>query len=839
MNAVVLEKPRYAIKKPENLSPRIKWLREYYFKGVDRAWNNEYTSWTTGTAWDFQYNELSFYIVPETYTFLQTFRSSFNQVARSVALSHDFWNLSLPERRAWFNKEVMVHYLPREILPGDLLAGARFNIQTSACLTKKETKERDRLVYGPKGARAAMLWFHNHGYGNAGATSGHLIPDYGRILREGWKAVYAELENVLAALTESEKHGKKGAQLRAMMTAATMPRDLAAEYSKECNRLAQSEGDSGRRAELLKMSEMLTRVPWGPAQDFWEAVQSLWITHMLIMADENYPGPGVSFGRLDQYLFPLWEKSSRSGMDPEFSKEILKCFWMHCNTAYDGMIRTGGNQGITAGYGQLFTIGGLGLEGRDMTNDLTYILLDVIDEMSPILEPKPNVRLHRGSPDKLLDRVVAMIASSQGSPFLMNFDERSIAGMMLEANKSGVMDLINEKNVFDYAPVGCLENTMVGNDRSGTVDANLNLLKAVELTLTGGYDLVPFKDGISGKTDSPARWGANTGDATQFNTWEQFWEAYSAQTRHIISLIVNLYERSESIRARFVPTPYVSCLVKGCAAKGLDINEGGAELGFVTIEAVTYATTVDSLLAVKYLVYDQKVCMLAELLQALKDNWVGHEVLQARALHQAPKYGRDDDKADSLARQVMELWTSETWKYKTQSTGRQFRPGMLSWNYWVADSFILPASPDGRPQGKFLSNALCPSNGADINGPTANVNSVGKVLGGKATDGKGDWEDYLNLLPNGGSHTMTFNPSILRDSEHRQKFKAFLRGYMENGGSALQVNMIDPGLLKDAQKHPENYRHLLVRVTGYNAYFTSIGRELQNEIIARESHQMK
>jgi formate C-acetyltransferase len=187
----------------------------------------------------------------------------------------------------------------------------------------------------------------------------------------------------------------------------------------------------------------------------------------------------------------------------------------------------------------------------------------------------------------------------------------------------------------------------------------------------------------------------------------------------------------------------------------------------------------------------------------------------------------------------MELWTEETWKYRTQSTGRQFRPGMLSWNYWVADSFILSASPDGRPQGKFLSNALCPSNGADINGPTANVNSVGKVLGGKAVDGKGDWGEYLNILPNGGSHTMTFNPSILRDHEHRDKFKAFLRGYIENGGSALQINLINPDMLRDAQKNPENYRHLLVRVTGYNAYFTSIGRELQNEIISRESHQMK
>jgi len=839
MTTTEIEKPRYTIKAPTHLSARIQWLRDYYFQGVGRSWNNETTAWTTGTPWDFQYSELTFYIVPETYSFLQTFRSSFKQVARPVSLPGDFWKGSLPERRAWFNKEVMVRYLPKEILPGDLLAGARFNIMTSACLTEKETRARDQLVYGPKGVRAAMLWFHNHGFGNAGATSGHLIPDYGRIIKEGWKAVHSELESAYASLSPTDQRGKKGGQLRAMRIASTMARDLAVEYSKECTRLALAEPDPVRKDELLQLADILRRVPWEPARTFWEGLQSLWLTHMLVMADENYPGPGVSFGRLDQYLYPLWEKSIREGMQPEFGKDILKCFWIHCNTAYDSMIRTGGNQGITAGYGQLFNIAGVGAGNRDMTNDLTYILLDVIDEMSPILEPKPNVRLHRGSPEKLLDRVVEMIASSQGSPFLLNFDERSMAGMMLEARKSGVSDLINPDNVFDYASVGCLENTMVGNDRSGTVDANLNLLKAVELTLTGGYDLIPFSDEITGKTDKHQRWGADTGDPARFATWEQFWQAYAAQTRQIIRRIVDLYEHSEAIRAKYAPMPYLSCLVKGCAKKGLDVTQGGAELGYVTIEAVTYATTVDSLLAVKYLVYDQKACSMAELVQALQDNWSGHEILQARATNKAPKYGRDEDTADQLASQVMELWTDETWKYKTRSTSRQFRPGMLSWNYWVADSFILPASPDGRPRGKFLSNALCPSNGADINGPTANVNSVGKVLGGKAADGKGDWAGYLNVLPNGGSHTMTFNPSMLRDPEHRAKFKAFLKGYIENGGSALQINLIDANMLRDAQQHPENYRHLLVRVTGYNAYFTTIGRELQNEIIARESHQMK
>ncbi|PKO06461.1 MAG: hypothetical protein CVU41_06995 [Chloroflexi bacterium HGW-Chloroflexi-3] len=357
---------------------------------------------------------------------------------------------------------------------------------------------------------------------------------------------------------------------------------------------------------------------------FWQAVQSLWLTHMLVMSDENYPGPRVSFGRIDQFLYPFWQNSIQAEMDPEFGKDILKCFWVHANTAYDGMIRTGGNQGITAGYGQLLTLSGMGPNGQDMTNELTHIILNVIDEMSPILEPKPNVRLHRGTPDDLLDKVVQMIADSQGAPFLLNFDEHSMAGMLLQAKKAGVEHLINNDNVHEYAPVGCLENTMVG-----------------------------------------------------------------------------------------------------------------------------------------------------------------HEVLQARAKHKAPKYGRDDEQADALAYHVMQIWSEETWQHKTRSTQRQFRPGMLSWNYWVADSFVLPASADGRPRGQFLSNALCPSNGADIHGPTANVNSVGKVLGGKAPDGMGDWEDYINLLPNGGSHTMSFSPSLVRDPEHKQKFKGFLRGYIENGGTAL------------------------------------------------------
>ena len=826
---------RFNIKEPGGLSPRVKYLRDYYFTGIEREWNNEFACYSTGTPWDIIYDENSYLIVPETYAFHSTFRASTYQAAVNVPIDKDFFKQSIAERRATFLKEVMLKHMQKVILPGDLICGSNFNLFSSGCWTKSEANKRDKRMYGKKGVRTSLIWLHNHGYGNAGATSGHLIPDYEPILKNGFSAVYDQLENSYAVLSPSEKNGPKGSQLKAMKTACTIPRDLAAHYAWLCKKEAILEKDEARRLELLEMARISEKVPWKGADTFHEAVQALWLTHMLVMSDENYPGPGVSFGRLDQILNPYYQNSLNAGVGRNFMKEVLGCFWVHCNTVYDAQIRIGGNQGITAGFGQLFNLSGMGKDGVDMTNDTTWLLLEVIDEMSPILEPKPNVRLHRNTPEALMERIVDMILSSQGAPFLLNFDERSMAGMLREAKMAGVEKLINKDNVFEYASVGCLENTMVGNDRSNTVNCNLNLLKAVELVLGNGRDILPFVDEMTGKAEPIRQDGPATGTLAELDSWEKFWEAYVLQTKYIIKKMADAYEKSESIRADYSPTPYLSLLVKGCTEKATDVTSGGAELNFVTFEAVTYATTVDSLLAVKYLVYDHKICSLAELVTALKDNWAGHEILQARAKNQAPKYGRDDDEADELALAVMDMWTAEVWNYKTEATNAIYRPGMLSWNYWVGDGFILPASPDGRRKGEFLSNAICPSNGADINGPTANSNSVGKVLGGRTDDG--DFKDYLNSLPNGASHTITFNTSLLRNPAAKDKFKAFLRGYTENGGTALQINLLDAEMLKEAQEHPKDFPHLLVRVTGYNAYFSSIGRELQDEIIAREIHR--
>ncbi|MHA1474766.1 MAG: pyruvate formate lyase family protein, partial [Promethearchaeota archaeon] len=782
---------------------------------------------------DRQFSEIDWYNAPEIYFYLGNksrgiFSSSLSLMAETVELPKDFWTKSLPERRIIFFEKVMLDKIPQEIIGPELLAGGRFNTQLSKCLNEKEQKLFDKLNLT---ARHQVFRYHNHGFGNVGAIAGHLIPDYENIIKNGFKSVYNKAKQRYEQLSQKEKNGSLGDELRAIIQAAEIPRKLAKKYAEECRRIANESNDETRKQELAQMANNLEIVPWEPAQTFWQAVQSLWFIHMLVMAEESYPGPGLSFGRTDQHLWDLYRKDviDEGNISKDFAKEILGSFWFHCNTAYDAQMRIG-NTGITAAFGQLMTLSGCGSSGEDLTNELTYTILEVIDEWSPILEPKPNVRLHRNSPDKLLNIIVDMITKSQGAPFLLNFDERSIAGMIREG--------IPKEDAWDYACVGCLENTMQGNDRSGTVNCNPNLAKSLLLTLNNGKSANQNQNVIMlhPKEKKPIQMGLKTGLAEDFKTWEEFWNAWVKQIKFQIKYTVETYNISEEFRANLLPTPYLSAMVKGCISQGLDVRNGGPEIRFVTIEGVGFATLVDSLLAIKKFVYDEKKFTIAELKEAMENDFKGKkewEIMQSLLKNRAPKYGNDNDEADKLAQKVMEIWSQECFKYKTP-TNFKYRPGMLSWNYWAGeDAGFTPATPDGRIGGQFLSNAISPTNGADIQGPTAVTNSVGTVLGGKDENG-----NYVNFLPNGASHTLTFNPSLLRNPELKDKFKAYLRGYIENGGTALQINILDTKMLKDAQINPQGYQNLLVRITGYNAYFVSIGKELQDEIIAREMHNM-
>ncbi|HEY3315456.1 MAG TPA: pyruvate formate lyase family protein [Bacillota bacterium] len=786
----------------KGLSPRIRRLRQEYFSFRDRPYfRNEVRPYTTGVPWDFVYSPHNWGVVPETYVFFPSFSDSLLAMAERVDVPADLYGRPIPVRRALFFNLVLEKHLPVQILDRELIVGGQFNTALSRTLGKAEAarwrKAEDAFV-----KRVAEA--HNAGIGNAGAVPGHLIPNYKKVLEKGFKGIAAEVDAAIAALGPAPSAAGRRAALESFRLSCEAPRIIARRYAEEARRLATTEPGLARRAELEAIAAKCDRVPWEPAGDFWEALQSLWFTHMLVMAAESYPGAGLSHGRVDQYLYPYFHRDLNSGrLTRDQARELLEAWWIKHNYAYDYQGRVGTNQGINSGFGQLLTVGGLGPDGRDASNDLTRLIIEVIEEMN-LLEPKPNIRLHRGTPDDLLDRIVEAVARAQGAPFLLNFDENAIAALRTEG--------LPEELLWDYAPVGCLENTLQGCDRSGTVDANVNLAKAVELALNDGRDLATGR-----------QFGPRTGDPLTFHTYDQFLSAVKAQLLFVCRHVVELAAEADAIRSRFEPTPYLSLLVDGCVEQGRDVTNAGARFNFITLEGVGLATLADSVAAVRRLVYDDRRLPMADLVRALKDNFQGHEELQDILVNHAPKFGNDDPYADGIARELSSLWTEEALKHTSPATGRRFRGGYLSWNYWIGYAPLLAATPDGRPRGRALSNGVCPVAGRDESGPTAVIRSVGSL--------------GLASAPNGASHTMSFSRAVLADPEHRRKFAALLRAYGEVGGTALQINILDADTLRAAQAHPDDYRNLLVRVTGYNAYFVNLGRELQDELIARESHR--
>lgn len=779
----------------ETLPPRVKKLRDEYFSFYEREhFRNQVMPFTSGKSWDAVWSAHNWGVAPELMPFYAAVEDCLAACAREVKMPASFWRLPLPVRRAEFFKTVIARHLPVQILDGELIVGAQFNTALSKTLTREEARKHARLENKwIKMVRQLNDW----GIGNCGATPGHLICNYPRILETGFKGAADEIREELA-------HARRGArrdQLEAMLACCEAVPLLTNRYADEAERLAAAEPDPERRAELHGIAAICRKTPWEPPASFHEALQALWFTHMLVMAAESYPGPGVSFGRIDQYMFPFYESDIKSGaLSRDKARELLSCWWIKHNYAYDYQGFVGANQGINSGFGQLITLSGCGPDGEDLTNDLTWLFLDVIEDMN-LLEPKPNVRLHQNTPPELMRRVCDMVSRAQGAPFLLNFDENSMRGLVWQG--------LPEDMVWDYAPVGCLENTLQGNDRSGTVDVNLNIAKAVELTLNRGRDMA------TGKSIGP-----DTGDPADFQDYEAFHAAFEKQLQAIADKLLDCNDMADLIRATYEPTPYVSVLMDGCMQSGKDITAGGAEFNFMTVEGISFATAVDSLAAVKTLVFDEQRLSMDQILDAVRDNFEGHERTRIMLMNRAPKYGTDNDEADALAARVNRFWCEHIFTRETP-TGKRYRGGYLSWNYWISYAPLTAATPDGRPRGAFLSNGIGPVNGMDRLGPTAAIRSVGKV--------------GLETAPNGASHTLSLSPSLVRDPEHIDKLGAMLRAYARHGGTALQINMLDPDTLIAAQNNPAEYQNLLVRVTGYNAYFVNLGKEIQNELIAREA----
>lgn len=800
---------------PAGLTARVQRLREEYFSFYTRDYfRNQVMAFTTGKPWDVVFSPHNWGVVPEMFVFFPSYTDSLLASAVRVTLPEDFWKHGLPLRRAIFFSRVLEEHLPVQILDGELIVGGQFNTALSRCFTAPEAaawREREERYL------RALFDLHYAGLGNAGAIPGHLIPNYRRVLRVGLAGLVDEVEREMAR----EADPARREFLRSLVVAAAGARHLALRYSREALRLAEQAADRGddrRREELEAIARACARVPWEPPHTFAEALQALWFTHMLIMAQESYPGAGLSYGRVDQYLYPFYRRDLEEGrLSREEAKELLGCWWIKHNYVYDYQGRVGANQGINSGFGQLITLGGMGPDGSDASNELTELMLEVIGDIN-LLEPKPNIRLHAGTPDHLLEKVVGLIARAQGAPFLLNFDEKAMAGLRWQG--------LPEEELWDYAPVGCLENTLQGKDRSGTVDANVNLAKAVELALNDGRIMAAGEDpsdpGASRRLLS-RQWGPHTGDPRTFSDFDRFLASVKAQLEALVRHVVELACQADAIRAAFEPTPFLSLLVDGCVRQRRDITAGGAEHNYITLEGVGLATLVDSVVGVHHAVYQERRASMEELLAALGADFEGHERLESFLRNRAPKFGNGDPAVDRLAADLSRHWTSYAFGMRSPATGRRFRGGYLSWNYWIGYGPLTAATPDGRRRGRPLSNGVCPVNGCDRSGPTAVVRSVG-ALG-------------LETAPNGASHTMSFSSATFRDPEHIRKFAAFLRAYGELGGTALQVNVIDAETLRDAQRHPEEYANLLVRVTGYNAYFVHLGKEIQDEIIARESHR--
>lgn len=777
------------------LSDRVRRLREEYFSFDTRSFRNEVMPFSTGMPWDSVYRYASWTIVPEVLPFLRAYEDSLAAAAQAVPVPEGFWREPLPVRAATFFAEVLERHLPVNILDGELIAGAQFNTALSLCLTKSEARDRAKRA---ETFRAAAVETSGLGIGNCGAVPGHLIPDYPKVLRTGFRGIVDEIRQE----QRIEPNRNKRAVLESFTVACLAARTLAGRYAAEADRQAL-DAPPARATELHEMASVCRKVPWAPAETFHEALQSLWFTHMLVLASESYPGAGVSFGRIDQYLWPYLERDLASGrITIEWARELLRCFFIKPNYAYDYQGRVGRNQGINSSFGQLITLAGCGPDGDDLSNDLTYLLLDVMEEMN-LLEPKPNVRLHAKTPERLLSRVCELLARAQGAPFLLNFDETSMRGLRWQG--------LPEEDLWDYAPVGCLENTRQGDDRSGTVDVNLNLAKAVEFTLFQG------RDQATGKQVGPV-----TPDPRTMRTWNEFEAAFRTQLAFCLRQLVELTNLADTTRALYEPTPYVSALVGGCIERRRDITAGGARFNFITVEGIALATAADSLSAVKKLVFETKRVEIGTLLRAIEANFEGDEFLRQTLLNKAPKYGNDDPEADEMARNLTRWWAEDTATLQTPLTGKRYRAGYLSWNYGIAYAPLTAATPDGRKRGTYLSNGVAAVTGMDKAGPTSAARAVGGL--------------GLEVVPNGASHTISLPPSLVRDEEHLERLAGFLRGYCRDGGSALQVNMIDAEALREAQKRPDEFRNLLVRVTGYNAYFVNLGREIQEEIIAREAH---
>ncbi|MBD3230155.1 MAG: hypothetical protein GF329_18395, partial [Candidatus Lokiarchaeota archaeon] len=566
--------------------------------------------------------------------------------------------------------------------------------------------------------------------------------------------------------------------------------------------MAEKEKDEKRKQELEKIAEVCKQVAWNEPRNFYEAIQMVWFNQVLAYLSHGI-GAIIALGRPDQYLYRYYKKDKEKGYSDQYFINLIE----------DLLIKTSYNLLPLPSYAKAtaselggdnvgIVVGGVDKNGNDSANELSYLIMDAIKDIK-CMTNSFSIRTSSKSSEEWFDKIAEVCKTTSG-PAIYNDD------IVIEALEKTGLSLEDARN---YGIIGCVEPSSEGNTHSCTSGNDIDLLGILEQVITNG------KLRAWGKKS-----GIKTGNPSEFKNFEDFYNAFLIQLKYWIDFIVKWVDIKDIIYANFYPNPFISCTIKGCLKNAADMTQGGAKYNMSSISGRAFASTVDSLYTIKKAVYEDELITMKELKKMLSHNFKGKEAekFRQKLINKFPKYGNDIEAVDSIATRLADDFcniVSQNSCIHINDNNGIYRPGFFSYGLNVSDGFFLGASPDGRLAGQPVSNSMSPSNNAEKNGLTSMLKSVSKI-------------DYTKVS-NGHSINARLPMSLFKNEENVKKLSQLIRSYFQLGGSHIQFNIIDHNILLDAKKHPENYKDLVVRVTGYAAYFTDLGEYVQDDIIAR------
>ena len=630
---------------------------------------------------------------------------------------------------------------------------------------------------------------------------GHTVLD-DKIYRKGMLDFQADIERSLQSLdylTDPRAYDKQE-ELKAMLITTKALVRFAERHAEAAEALAAGEKDALRRAELQRIAAVCRRVPARAPRDFWEALQYYWFVHLGVTTELN-TWDAFDPGRLDQHLEPFYRRGLEEGtLTREQAEELLHCFWIKFNNqpAPPKVGVTAAESGTYTDFAQI-NVGGLRPDGQDGVNDVSYLLLDVIEDMR-LLQPSSSIQVSKKNPDRFIKRAAKIIRTGFGQPSIFNAD--AIVQELVRMGKTLA-------DARQSGSSGCVEIGAFGKENFN-LTGYFNIPKVLEITLHNGVDP------RTGKTI-----GLQTGAPGSFTSFDGLFDAFSRQVAHFIDIKIRGSNVIERLYAREMPSPFLSLLIDDCVQTGLDYHDGGARYNTSYIQGVGMGSITDAFSAIKCHVFERGELDLPRLVGALDANFNGEERLRQMLVNKSPRFGNDDDAADDILRAVFELYFGLI-DGRPNTKGGRYHINLLPTTCHVYFGSVMGASAEGRLAGKPLSEGISPVQGADRCGPTAVLKSAAKM-------------DHLRT--GGTLLNQKFTPSLLSGDEGLDKLVQLVRAYFKLDGHHIQFNVVDAGTLRAAQQHPEQHRDLIVRVAGYSDYFCDLSPALQEEIIARTEHQ--